>query len=225
MEDRERVLVDVWDWPTRVLHWVNALLVIALIVLILGAEWLEELGVDRALRRPLKEWHSWLGHLFMITFSMRLIWGFAGNKYARFSDILPIRSWQWQAIGHNIRWYLSGFRGRAAKAVGHDPLAAIFYTVLFIVLISQAVTGMLLSGADFQSFPGTLFTGGMGEQALEAMEEPLEELHEAGYVFILFFLAAHIFGLVAHEVREKTGLLSSMVHGRKYLRREDAGDR
>jgi Ni,Fe-hydrogenase I cytochrome b subunit len=41
----------------------------------------------------------------------------------------------------------------------------------------------------------------------------------------LFFLGAHLFGLVAHEVREKTGLLSSMVHGRKYLRREDADDR
>ena len=126
MEDRERVLVDVWDWPTRVLHWVNALLVISMIVLILGVEWMEELGIAKPLRRPVKEWHSWLGHVFMITLSLRIIWGFAGNKYARFSDILPMKSWQWQAIGHNIKWYLSGFRGRAAHAIGHDPLAAVF---------------------------------------------------------------------------------------------------
>jgi len=222
MEDRERVLVDVWDWPTRVLHWVNALLVISMIVLILGVEWMEELGIDKKLRRPVKEWHSWLGHVFMITLSLRIIWGFAGNKYARFSDILPMKSWQWQAIGHNIKWYLSGFRGRAAHAIGHDPLAAVFYSVLFVVLISQALTGMLLSGADFNTFPGTLFTAGMSEAALEGLEDTLEELHEAGFLFILFFIAAHLIGLVAHELKEKTGLLTSMVNGKKCLPREDA---
>ena len=222
MEDRERVLVDVWDWPIRVLHWVNALLVISMIVLILGVEWMEELGIDKKLRRPVKEWHSWLGHVFMITLSLRIIWGFAGNKYARFSDILPMKSWQWQAIGHNIKWYLSGFRGRAAHAIGHDPLAAVFYSVLFVVLISQALTGMLLSGADFNTFPGTLFTAGMSEAALEGLEDTLEELHEAGFLFILFFIAAHLIGLVAHELKEKTGLLTSMVNGKKCLPREDA---
>lgn len=222
MEDRERVLVDVWDWPTRVLHWVNALLVIALIVLILGAEWMEELGIERQLRRPVKEWHAWLGHVFIVTLSLRIIWGFIGNKYARWSDILPMKGWQWQAIGHNIKWYLTGLRGRAARAVGHDPLAAVFYTVLFIVLISQALTGMVLSGADFNTFPGTLLTGGMGEEALEGLEDMMEELHEAGYIFILFFMAAHLAGLIAHELKEKTGLLTSMVNGKKCLPREDA---
>lgn len=221
MEDRERVLVDAWDWPTRVLHWVNALLVIALIVLILGVEWMEELGIEKKLRRPVKEWHSWLGHVFMITLSLRIIWGFVGNKYARFSDILPLKGSQWKAIGHNIKWYLSGFKGRAARTIGHDPLASLFYTVLFIVLISQVVTGVLLSGADFNTFPGNLFTGGLDEEAIEELEHSLEEIHEVGYIFILFFIAAHLFGLVVHEVKEKTGLFTSMINGKKCLPRED----
>lgn len=221
MENRERVLVDAWDWPTRVLHWVNALLVIALIVLILGVEWMEELGIEKQVRRPVKEWHAILGHVFMITLSLRIIWGFIGNKYARFSDIVPLKGSQWQGIGHNIKWYLSGFKGRAAKAIGHDPLAALFYTVLFIVLISQAITGMLLSGADFHTFPGTLFVGGMSEEAIEELEGVLEELHEAGFLFILFFIAAHLVGLVAHEVKEKTGLFTSMINGKKCLPKED----
>ena len=222
MDDRERVLVDVWDWPTRVLHWLNAIIIIALIALILGAEWMEELGVARELRRPVKEAHACLGHLFMVTLTLRIIWGFIGNKYARFSDIVPLKGWQWQAIGHNMKWYLSGFKGSAAKAIGHDPLAAIFYTLLFIVLISQALTGMLLSGAEFNTFPGTLFTGGMSEEALEGLEEALEGPHEAGFLFIIFFIAAHLIGLIAHELKEKTGLLTSMVNGKKCLRREDA---
>lgn len=221
MEDRERVLVDSWDWPTRVLHWVNALLVISLIVLILGVEWMEELGIEKKLRRPVKEWHAWLGHIFMVTFALRLLWGFVGNRYARYSDILPLKASQWQAIGHNIKWYLSGFRGRAAKAIGHDPLASLFYIALFIVLISQVVTGVLLSGADFNTFPGTLFTGGLDEEALEELEHSLEEVHEVGMLFILFFIAAHLVGLVVHEVKEKTSMFSSMINGKKCLPKED----
>ncbi|MCC6502523.1 MAG: cytochrome b/b6 domain-containing protein [Deltaproteobacteria bacterium] len=221
MDDTERVLVDVWDWPTRILHWLNAGIVIALIVLIIGAEWMEELGVARELRRPVKEAHACLGHLFMVTLFLRIIWGFIGNRYARFTDIVPLKGWQWQAIGHNIKWYLSGFKGRAAKVTGHDPLAALFYTVLFIVLIGQALTGMLLSGAEFNTFPGSLFTGGMSEEALEGLEEALEGPHKAGFLFILLFIAAHLIGLVAHELKEKTGLLTSMVNGKKCLRKED----
>lgn len=217
----ERVMTDVWDWQTRVLHWVNALLVIALALLILGVEGMEKIGIEKALRRPVKELHSYLGHVFAVTLFLRIIWGFAGNRYARWPDMLPFGKEGRKAIGRNIRWYLSGFRGGAARVAGHDPLASLFYIALFIVLISQAVTGILLSGADFHTFPGTIFTGGMSEAAVEKLEHSLEEVHEFGLPFILFFLAAHITGLVVHEVKEKTGLLSSMVHGKKYFKKED----
>lgn len=224
MEDRERVLVDSWDWPTRVLHWVNALLVIALIIFILGLEWAADLGVSKPVRRPIKEWHAWLGHVLLITLSLRLIWGFVGNKYARFSDIVPLKTSQWQGIVHNIKWYLSGFKGRAAKAIGHDPLAAVFYTILLVVLIVQVITGVLISGVELNTFPGTLFLGGMSEAEMEEFGHALEEVHELGYFYILFFIAAHLVGLVVHEVREKTGLLTSMINGKKCLPREDLDD-
>ena len=80
---------------------------------------------------------------------------------------------------------------------------------------------MLLSGAEFNTFPGSLFTGGISEEALEGLEEALEGPHKAGFLFILLFIAAHLIGLVAHELKEKTGLLTSMVNGKKCLRKED----
>lgn len=218
--DRERVIVDVWDWPTRVLHWVNMLLIVSLMLLMFGKEGMEIIGVEKALRRPVNYLHSYIGHVLLVTFSLRILWGFIGNKYARWSDILPLKKEQRQAIGHNIKWYLTGFRGRAAKATGHDPLASLFYIALFIVLASQAVTGMLLSGVELKTFPGTLFTGGLGEEAAEALEHGLEEIHEFGMLFMIFFIIAHVGGLVVHEIREKTGLLSSMIHGKKYMRKD-----
>ena len=218
---RERVMVDVWDWEIRVLHWVNALLVITLALLMVGNEVMEGLGVAKPLRRPLKEWHTYLGYFFVVTFSLRILWAFVGNKYARWGDIIPCSREKRAAIGQTLRWYLGGFRGSPAPARGHDPFASLFYIALFIVLASQAVTGLLLAGAEFSMFPGTIFTSGMAKDALEAFAHGLEEVHELGFLFILFFIAAHLIGLVFHEIGEKKGLFSSMIHGRKYFPRDD----
>ncbi|MBI5588380.1 MAG: cytochrome b/b6 domain-containing protein [Deltaproteobacteria bacterium] len=218
--ERVRVIVDVWDWPIRVLHWVNMSLIFTLALLVLGNLGMEYLGVGEDTRDQVAKLHATVGYVFIGTFSLRLLWGFVGNKYASWRDIIPCKKEQREAIAHNIKWYLSGFRGKAAKVVGHDPLASIFYMALFIVLLSQAATGLLLSGTEFKMFPGTLFVGSLSESASETIAKSLKEVHELGFWFIVFFICAHLGGLVVHEVKEKTGLFSSMIHGKKYLPRE-----
>lgn len=216
----ERKVVKVWDWETRVLHWTNMVLIVSLILLILGKEGMEMLGVERALRAPVKRLHAYVGHVFAVTFLLRMIWAFIGNKYARWGDILPLSGEKWRAMGQNIKWYLGGFRGAPAHVVGHDPLASLFYIALFIVLASQVITGIILSGIDLHTFPGVLFIGGMNGAALEALEEALKEVHEFGLWFMMFFICAHLGGLVAHEIKEGNGLLSSMIHGKKYFKKD-----
>jgi Ni,Fe-hydrogenase I cytochrome b subunit len=215
--DRERVLVDVWDRPLRILHWVNMLLVVALALLMLGDLSMEYLGVGEETRDRVARLHATVGYVLACTFSLRLIWGFLGNKYSSWCDIIPYKKEQRQAIAHNIKWYLSGFRGSAAKVVGHDPLASLFYIALFLVLASQAATGLFLAGTEFQMFPGSLLAGSLSGSAAETLEEAFEEVHEFGFWFIIFFICAHLGGLVVHEVKERTGLFSSMIHGKKYL--------
>ncbi|MBI5343853.1 MAG: cytochrome b/b6 domain-containing protein, partial [Deltaproteobacteria bacterium] len=196
------------------------LLVITLMLLVIGKEGMELIGIEKSMRAPVKRLHAYIGYVFALFFILRIIWGFAGNRFARFSDIIPYRKEQRQAIWQNVRWYLSGFKGRPAGFTGHDPLASLFYIALFLVLISQALTGLLLSGLEFKTFPGVLFTGGLSSYAREALEEALGTVHEFGFYFMLFFLAAHLAGLVVHEVKEKTGLFSSMIHGKKYFTRD-----
>lgn len=216
-KENERVITDVWDWQIRVLHWTNAILVITLVLLMLGKEGMEMIGVEKSLRAPVKRLHAYVGYVFICTFFLRVVWGFAGNKYARWSDMIPYKKERRQAIGRNIRWYLSGFKGSPAHAPGHDPLASVFYLAIFLVFASQALTGLLLSGIEFKMFPGSVFTGGLGEGAREALGDALEEVHGFGLWAVVFFLGAHLGGMVVHEVKEKTGLLSSMIHGGKYF--------
>lgn len=215
--NKERVLVDVWDRPLRALHWVNMLLVVTLALLMLGDLGMEYLGVGEDTRDRVAKLHAAVGYALVCTFSLRLLWGFVGNKYSSWCDIIPYKKEQREAIAHNIKWYLSGFKGSAAKVVGHDPLASLFYMALFLVLISQAATGLLLAGTEFQMFPGSLFVGSLSGHATESLAEALEEVHEFGFWFIVFFIFAHLGGLVVHEIKEKTGLFSSMIHGKKYL--------
>lgn len=213
-------MVDVWDWQTRVLHWINMILILTLMLLMLGKEGMELIGIERSLRAPVKRLHAYVGYLFVFTFTLRVIWGFAGNKYAKWADMMPFSKEKRQAVAQNVKWYLSGLKGTPARVYGHDPLASLFYIALFLVLISQVVTGLLLSGLDLKMFPGSLFTGGLSEGASKALEDALGEAHEFGLLFMLFFLAAHLGGLVMHEVKERTGLLSSMIHGAKYFTKE-----
>src|SRR3972149_8227627 len=215
--NEEMVLVSSWDWQTRVLHWVNALLVVTLVLLIVGLDSMASLGVEKAVRRPVKELHAYIGQIFIVTLTLRILWGFIGNRYARFSDMMPFTREKFMALGQNIKWVLSGFRGDVPRTVGHDSLASLLYLALFIVLISQAVTGLLLSGAEFKIFPGVLFSGGLGEQGAEALEEG----HELGLLFMYFYIAVHLLGLVIHELKERTGLFSSMIHGKKYFPKSD----
>lgn len=209
--------MSVWDWQIRVLHWINAMLVITMVLLILGKEGMEIIGVEKSLRVPVKRLHAYIGHIFIMTFMLRIIWGFLGNTYARWSDILPCKKENWVSIRTNIKWYLSGFKGNPARVIGHDPLASLFYIALFVVLIEQALTGVLLSGLEFKTFPGVLITGGLGEASAKGFKHAIGGVHEFGVLFIIFFLAAHLTGLAVHELKEKTGLFSSMIHGKKYF--------
>lgn len=212
---------QVWDWQTRVLHWLIALLVITLALLMIGKEGMELIGVEKALREPVKRLHAYVGYAFVLVFVIRVVWGFVGNEYARWSDIVPWNRERLRAAWTNVRWYLGLLRGRPADVLGHDPLASILYMVLFAVFFSQALTGLLLSGIEFNMFPGSVLTGGVSAPALEEMEEVMGEVHEAGFWYIIFFAIAHLIGLMAHELKEKKGLFSSMIHGSKYTTKED----
>jgi Ni,Fe-hydrogenase I cytochrome b subunit len=178
---------------------------------------MEIIGVEGALREPVKRLHAYTGHLFAITFFLRVIWGFMGNEHARWRDMIPYDKERRRAVVRSLRWYAGGFKGVLPSAAGHDPLASLFYVALFLVLMSQVATGLVLGGIEFDLLPGTLFVGVLGKEALEVIGEAAEGLHEFGFFFIIFFISAHLVGLVAHEVKAKTGLLSSMIHGKKYF--------
>lgn len=212
------IAVNVWDWQTRVLHWTNAILVISLAILALGFEAFEELGMSEDY---LKEIHAYIGYVFVFTLTLRVLWGFIGNEHAGWLDIIPYKKERWTAIRDNIKWYLSGFKIKPPISIGHNPLASIFYIALFSILVSQAVTGLVLSGLEFGLAPLGGFFSSYSHDAKKAIEDIFGDIHEFGLWVVIFFFAAHMTGLVVHTIFERAGLFSSMLHGKKYFPKDD----
>ena len=214
-ENKETKEIKVIDWQTRVLHWTNAILITSLILLILGYEGLEALGVAKEDRKILETLHAYAGHIFAVTFILRVIWGFVGNKYARFTDMIPNTKAKIKGIKDNIKWYAGGCKDKPPVSIGHNPLASLFYLALFVVLGLQIITGLALSGIEMDMMPGKYFAGFFSHNTLESIEQFAEEIHEFGLIFISLFIVAHMVGHVSHYVHDKGASLKAMITGNK----------
>jgi len=79
----------VWDAGVRWFHWINVITVLALIgvgTVILNAN---ALGVSSDGKIDLKILHAWIGYVFSLNLLWRILWGFIGSPYARWSAVLP----------------------------------------------------------------------------------------------------------------------------------------
>ena len=126
-----------WDAPTRWFHWINAMAVIGLIatgLIILNDD---ALGVSASGKLLLKSIHVSIGYAMGINLVWRFIWAFFGNRYTRWRGILP------GGAGYltSLRAYTVSFlSGDPQQYVGHNPLARIGVSLLFLLLTIQLAT-------------------------------------------------------------------------------------
>jgi Ni/Fe-hydrogenase 1 B-type cytochrome subunit len=226
----------VWDAPTRWFHWINAISVIALVVigyLILNGRTLE---IPRTGSLKLKVIHTWIGYLFVINLLVRLVWAFVGNRYARWRSILP-GGW-----GHFLAaWsYVKAlFSRHPQQYLGHNPIGRLSVTTMLVLLVALAVSGIVLAGTDlfypplgswiarWVAAPGvdpaTLVPGAadMYDKAafdsMRAFRKPFILSHLWSYYAILVVAALHILGVVITEIREGGSIISATFTGRKII--------
>jgi cytochrome b len=230
-----------WDASVRWFHWINVLCMIGLIavgVVILNSR---ALGIGDAGKILLKTVHVWIGYVFAANLLWRLVWAFVGGTSARWPAILPGgRGYLGEA-----RAYLADFAaGRPRQYVGHNPLGRIAVTLLLLVLVSQAVTGLVLAGTDlfyppigapiaaWVAAPGTdpatlvPYAPQMYDEAaweaMRAFRKPFINLHVYGFYTLITLAVIHILAVVVTELREGGSLVSAMFTGKKVLRESPA---
>jgi cytochrome b len=129
--------------------------------------------------------------------------------------------------------------GKQRQYLGHNPLGRIAVTVLLLLLLVMAVTGLMLAGTDlfFPPIgrwiahwiaapgvdPATLVPYApdtYDKAAFAAMRNfrsPVSSLHEIGFYVLLGAVVIHILAVVVTELRAGGNLVSAMFSGKKVL--------
>lgn len=207
--------VKVWDPVVRIFHWSLAFF---FILSYLTGE--EETWV-----------HPWSGYAIATLLVIRLVWGFIGPKYARFSNFI-------YSPGEILAYAKGMLTGNAPRYLGHNPLGGLMIIALLLSLTATATTGMLYYGADEGkgplagvlaqqelTLPSVISTahadedeheyasGGHGED--DEKYEYLEELHEFFANFTLLLIFIHLGGVLVESLFHKESLVRAMWTGRK----------
>ena len=178
----------IWDLPTRLFHWLLAAWVIfSFTTGKLGGDWLT--------------WHFRSGYAIATLLLFRLLWGFAGSRYARFASFLPSPSRVWQTMGSSQSLPVPVSAG--LRAIGTLSVYA-----LLIVLAVQISTGVFTNDGSFIEGPWVKFVS-------SALSDRLSRIHYYNHWLIAGLVALHVAAIGFYLLARKDDLLTPMLTGDK----------
>ncbi|NOY15321.1 MAG: cytochrome B [Gammaproteobacteria bacterium] len=185
---KQQNTIKVWDPFVRIFHWG---LVLAFTVAYLTGE--DILSV-----------HALAGYVILGLLSLRLVWGFIGPSYARFSDFTYSLS--------SIRNFLKdSLNFRAKRYLGHNPAGGAMILLLIASLLLTSFTGLVLYAVAEQTGP----LAGMITITSEFIRGALEETHEFFANFTLFLVFVHVAGVIIESFIHRENLTRAMLTGNK----------
>jgi len=226
----------VWDAPTRLFHWINVVSVLLLVLVGMLMLYRKDLGiVSLDAKIAIKALHVVIGYIFALNLLFRLLWGFIGNRFARWSTILP-----GNGFGKTMSAYTASIKhGQRQQFLGHNPMGRLAVIAMMLLLLTQATTGLIRAGTDLYYPPfGTLFAaqvaaGGVDPASLKPYDKTgtdsvklkamldfkhiYGEIHYYLFFVLLGIILLHIVVVIRMDIREGNGLISAMFSGTKTL--------
>lgn len=166
----------VWDPFVRVFHW-SLLGLMAANAFVLDDE---------------SKYHRWVGYTVAGLIVARILWGFIGPRYARFSSFPP-------SAHDSIEQIADVVSGRKRIHLGHTPLGALMIYNLILTVAVICLSGYLMTT--------DMFWG---------VEWP-EEVHEAAVTWAKISVALHVTAVIFESLRTKVNLPRAMVTGYKKI--------
>ncbi len=212
-----RETVRVWDLPVRLTHWIN---VACILVLSITGYYIANPFVGtqgdatlQFLMGTVRFVHFLVAFIFTVSVLFRIYWAFRGNTYARWRQFLPTTRKRWREFGRMLRYYTFLRRDPPAQ-IGHNPLAGITYTGLYVLLVLQIVTGFALYSLPFH---GGFWPFAFGWIIHIFGTQPVRLVHDIIMWLIIAFTIHHVYSAVLIDIEERSGLVSSIITGTKAL--------
>ena len=212
----------VWEWPVRLTHWFNVIAIIILSVTgyYIGDPFVSVPSTNSYVMGWMRFLHFVFGYIFAISWLVRIIWMFFGNRYARFSAFAPWASKQgWKHIIGTFNYY-TFLRQKVPYVVGHNALAAMAYSGVFVLFLIQIVTGFALYG-QFQ--PGSFWDSAFGWLLPIFGNQGLRLTHHIIMWLLIGFAIHHIYSGWLMDIKEKNGVMGSIFGGYKFIDPEEEG--
>ncbi len=179
--------IKIWDKPIRIFHW---LLVSAYI----GAFFTSE-------NEWLLEYHTVAGYIALGLVCFRILWGFTGTHYARFSEF--IKGWS------DVKSYIvQALKLSPPRYLGHNP--AVGWVVIFMLILTAGIiaTGIITySGEENMGIWAGLFSFEAAAYARKA--------HQILAYSAVAMIVIHICAALFHDFVFKENIILSMITGMK----------
>ena len=219
---KDLVRVYVWEFPVRLTHWVIAIsfFVLGVTGFYIGHPFITVSG--EAKQHFVMGWmraiHFYFAIAFVLAVVLRIAWMFMGNKYASWNKFIPVTKRRFKGLLPTIKFYLSNMR-KPPGFVGHNPLAGLDYTIIFLLDIVLIVTGFAMyaasapRGSVMQVFTLLIpYVGGLQTARL---------IHHVTMWLIAGFAVHHVYSAVLMSTVEANATIESIVSGYKFVPRED----
>ena len=208
----------VWELPVRLTHWLIALslLVLAVTGYYIGRPFITVPGEARFafVMGTVKAIHFYAAIVFTLSVLSRIVWMFTGNEYARWDQFFPLSAVRRRMLWETFSYYVF-LRRNPPSVAGHNSLAGIMYSVVFLLYLAMIATGLAIysvsAGLDSPmrafDFLVPVF-GGL---------QTARWIHHVGMWLLLGFLVHHIASAVLMSVVERKGTVESIFSGVKFI--------
>jgi Ni/Fe-hydrogenase 1 B-type cytochrome subunit len=211
--------VYVWELPVRLLHWLN--FATTLVLVVTGFIIADPPALQSSREASFQYWfgtvrffHFAAAYVFLLIFVGRIYWGFAGNRFVRWRNFLPLTGQKWKEVWKVICLDVLMICKLPVESVGSNALAGIIYSSVFLLMLVQIVTGFALYSAMSRSWFAGLFAWVIPLFGNEAIVRNWH--HLVSWLFIVFVMG-HVYLSFYHDYLEGRGTISSMVGGWKFI--------
>lgn len=214
----------VWELPVRIFHWLNVLAILVLIATgyLIGAPQ----KIFDAAEPSQQYWfgivrfsHFAAAYVFFFNYLFRLYWSFVGNKFAHWSEFIPITKKRLKEFYDVVMVDILHIRNEREVEEGHNTLAGLSYFAAFLIFLFQAGTGFALYSSMSDSFIPSLFAWIVPLMGGDAW---VRQWHHLAMWFFIVFTIVHVYLVIYHDWVEGAGETSSMISGWKF--RKDESD-
>ena len=212
--------VYVWEFPVRLTHWVNVVCLITLSFTgyYIGNPYINNVhpffhGVlkDQWVMGWMRLIHFSTAYVFVMSVLLRVYWGFAGNKYARWSAMIPSSKKRLKVFWKDLRFYLL-LDPEPPAVIGHSATAGLVYIVLYLGYLVSILTGLALMS---QSHVGLFWKAAGGWILLYFPVQMVRLTHHLMMWLLIVFPIIHLYVGWTTDLVEDNCVISSIFSGHK----------